>query len=654
MTASRRAARFLAWGLLLLAGCAFAAAPAQTVRIDVDARSTVAREAPRVFGFGGNIWLVPDVFDAGIAERILAMRPSGITRVSLGDTLLEPAADLQDLRRRLDDFPLNEFLRRYKAGGGRVLVILDGTPPWLSSSRDKAKVKGPDQPLFRMSPPVDYRAWSDVVEAVVRHFNGKLRLDAYYEAWNEPNYYYHGSTEQFMRQYYHSVLGARRADPRALVGGPGVSEFLGASTALAPSNDADKVAIATAALEQRFLWRQFLQRAAATPVPELGLERLPVDFFSWHAFYFDPARYYGIVVPVVRDALAQAGYPASTPLINSEWNIAPVPPYPEGDLNATHVGAAYAAASLIAMNEAGVDGQAFQMYVDPGGKGYYGGMFFVSGLARATFHAFALFSRMRGRQVRATSTDPWVKATAFVDGDTTYVLVASYVPTAKMATDTQALADFLANREFGQSIVRGKLVGAMVEGRLPEAQARRAREIEKDTLGRAQATARRAAERAREISLEVAIGGMRGTPRHATRFLVDSRHGNVFPEVAAALRELESRTATAGGGEAQFLRALESAGLPAEASRDLVRGLRGGEPADRALSRLPAEKREGAARALLQARAELANRHRLALAEVESGMPAARVGQTRLDWPASGPLTVLAEANSVQLFVVGP
>ncbi|MGE5097764.1 MAG: GH39 family glycosyl hydrolase [Betaproteobacteria bacterium] len=650
---ARRVAAMLALAAAFAGAWMTAAAAGPPVRIEVDARATVAPAPPRVFGFSGNIWGVPQVFDAGVSDRILAQGRLGITRVSLGDSIIEPSTDLQDIRRRLEAFPLNDFLRRYKAAGGRVLLILDGTPRWLSSNRDTTKVKGPDQPRFRVSPPTDLRAWSDVVEALVRHFNGKLGLDAYYEAWNEPNFYYYGTADQFMRQYYHSVLGARRADPHALIGGAGISEFLGGGTAAETrANEAEKVRIATLALEQRFFWREFLERAAKTPVPELRLARLPVDFFSWHAFYFDPARYYGIVVPYVRDALAKAGYPASTPLINTEWNIAPVPPYPEGDLNATHVDAAYAAASLIAMNEAGVDGQAFQMYVDPGGEGYYGGMFFVTGVARATFHAFTLFAKLRGRQVRATTSDPWVKATAFVDGPTTYVLVASYVPTPKMIAETQSIADFLENAEFARDVVRGGTVKSLLAGRgLPEAQARRAREIEERKRERIQAAVGEASHRGRDLTLEIALSGA-GTPRSVTRLRIDSRHGNVFPEIGKVHRDLQARGAPDGGQEAHYSRALESAGLGQDESRAVLRALRAGPQGERALSSLPAAKREAVARALRDARQQLANRHRAALAEVEASTPSAHVDETSLEWPASGSMRVEIESQSVQLFVV--
>ena len=145
---------------------------------------------------------------------------------------------------------------------------------------------------------------------------------------------------------------------------------------------------------------------------------------TWHGFYRDPTTHYRLVVPLVRRRLAEAGLPV-VPLFVDEWNIAATPPYPEGDLNGGPVGAAFVAASLIAMGEAGLDGQTFQMVVDPGGEGYSGGTFTPSGVPRPNFETFRLFSRLAGTRCSATSGHDHVRVAAFDDGKTLRVLVSS-------------------------------------------------------------------------------------------------------------------------------------------------------------------------------------------------------------------------------------
>src|SRR5262249_5321601 len=139
-------------------------ATAQEVKVEVIAGESGADRVPRIFGYGGNIWWIPEVFGAGVAQRILAMDHLGITRISLGDQFLTAAANLEDLQRRLDNSPRNEFLHRYAKAGGRVLFILDGVPRWVSSNKSDRIFPNPDQKVYRMSPPEDFNGWSRVVE----------------------------------------------------------------------------------------------------------------------------------------------------------------------------------------------------------------------------------------------------------------------------------------------------------------------------------------------------------------------------------------------------------------------------------------------------------------------------------------------------------
>lgn len=255
-----------------------ASTPSVKVKMSVDTHG--AKSPPSVLGYSGNVWYIPNAFEAGVADKILGMNRLSIARISLGNQIFADATSFDDLEKRLNNYPLDEFLRRFSAAGGRVLFILEGTPRWLSSEKSTKKISGPDVEAFRMSPPQDYREWSRVVEAIVRHFNGKLGLNAYYECWNEPNYYYRGTPDEFFKQYYYSVLGARKADSHALIGGPSVSEILTVGTAgTKQDTPQDKLQLLTRFLEQQYFFKQFLDFSSRTPIPELGLKRLPVDFF---------------------------------------------------------------------------------------------------------------------------------------------------------------------------------------------------------------------------------------------------------------------------------------------------------------------------------------------------------------------------------------
>jgi hypothetical protein len=646
----RRWPRALLWCLFVT--LASAATAAERVRLQVDAGRSGGAAVPRVFGFSGNIWWTPEAFGVGLDERILAMPRLGLLRLSLGDQVLQQATSFEDLERRLAALPLNDFLRRHHAAGGRILVGLDGMPRYASANKSTELRKGPNLPMFRGSPPADFAEWSRIVEAVVRHFNGKLKLDAYYEAWNEPNFYYSGTNAQFMRQYTATVLGARRADARALVGGPCVSEIVVATTGgESTQQQADKLRITEQMLDHRYLFRQFLEHAARTPLPELGLARLPVDFFTWHAYYADPTRYYELVVPYLRKAFTEHGLRADTPMFVTEWNIAPDLPYPEGDLNATEVGAAYAATSLMAMHEAGVDAQTYQMYVDPGVPGHYGGMFTNWGLPRASFQVFRLFTMLRGKQAPVRSDDRWVKAVAFADGDTLTLLVSSLVPTPKMLRNDEATLKNLPNAAFTRGLVRDGLVEQVARGApLPAAAARQAREIDTQAEQRVQDDTRRAAGRRLGLTLEIDLSGF-GAPRQATRYLVDNSHANLHPQLGKANRELEAQNKRTAPSAHRLRDALRAAGVSHGAADELLAALDRGRSFDDAEGLLPQAQRAPARRALEQTVRSAVTQRQDLLRAIEN-WPGVGLREEPVDWPARGPMTLDIEGNSVLLFVL--
>lgn len=626
---------------------------AQTVKIEVSARSTVADGVPRVLRYSGNIWWIPKVFAVGVAEKILAMTPPGMARISLGDQVLQHAESLDDLRRRLERYPLNDFLREYTKAGGKVLFILDGVPRWLSSDKSTRQLESPTQPIFRMSPPANYHDWSRVVEVIVRHFNRRLGLKAYYESWNEPNWYYLGTNEQYFRQYYYTVLGARRADPKAIVGGPGISEFIGTMTRkLGAISDSEKGVAIRRYLRQEYLFTQFLNYAGRTPIPELGLKKLPVDFFSWHSFYIDPTSYYELVVPVIRDALVDAGYPRSTFIINTEWNIAAVPPYPEGDLNANEVGAAFVATSLLAMLETGVDGQIFQMYVDPGVEGYHGGTLTNSGIPRANHNAFRLFSLVNGRQLRTRTSDPWVRSAAFSDGRRVYLLLSTFVPTPKMAEETLRLQTALQTTDFSKSLADAGLDRALSLGqKLPESFLRKGREIEALYKKIGQQMQTKATAWKNGVDLEVELSGFKRPAGPITRYLVDASHSNIYKDLAKAERLLVEQVSRQGTEiNRRLVDRLRKRGISDADVRKIDVELKKGKSLEEAAAILSREKRKAGWEAVEQAVREVRQAYARVTAEIEN-WESARLYKESLAWPSSGNLRIRAQPYAVQLLV---
>ena len=108
--------------------------------------------------------------------------------------------------------------------------------------------------------------------------------------------------------YRFSVLGARRADPEDKIGGPAVAGWEEKGT--------------RSAGEHPFLYN-FIRFAAETGIPELGLDRLPLDFIVWHQFDTDgrgEPLLFEKPVGEIRRWLEEFGYDPATELGISAWN----------------------------------------------------------------------------------------------------------------------------------------------------------------------------------------------------------------------------------------------------------------------------------------------------------------------------------------------
>ena len=72
-------------------------------------------------------------------------------------------------------------------------------------------------------PPKDYKKWGELVYQWVKHSverYGKKEVESWYwEVWNEPNYYWNGTHEEFFKLYDYAADGLKRALPTAKIGG---------------------------------------------------------------------------------------------------------------------------------------------------------------------------------------------------------------------------------------------------------------------------------------------------------------------------------------------------------------------------------------------------------------------------------------------------
>ncbi len=76
-------------------------------------------------------------------------------------------------------------------------------------------------------PPKDYNKWAELVYQWVKHSierYGKKEVESWYwELWNEPDYYWKGTRQEFFKLYDYSADAVKRALPTARIGGTDVT-----------------------------------------------------------------------------------------------------------------------------------------------------------------------------------------------------------------------------------------------------------------------------------------------------------------------------------------------------------------------------------------------------------------------------------------------
>jgi xylan 1,4-beta-xylosidase len=194
------------------------------------------------------------------------------------------------------------------------------------------------EPLFRIgrsggaaaNPPLDLDKYAQIARHIVLHYNqgwakGFRHAIRYWEIGNEPDSKSHwtGSPEEYYALYAKTAAAIQSADSAALVGGP-----------------ANPAPLLAGAYREKFL-------------SYLRLNRLSLDFFSWHFFAVDSNDPYTFVTVAreLRRILDASGF-GSTKNVLDEWNADPA----ERDMSRA-ARAAFTASALIYMLGGPIDAQ---------------------------------------------------------------------------------------------------------------------------------------------------------------------------------------------------------------------------------------------------------------------------------------------------------
>jgi len=236
---------------------------------------------------------------------------------------------------------------------------------------------GGAEPLFRLGrsagagadPPADPDKWALIVKHVVLHYNagwgrGFRYGIRYWEIWNAPDskQFWSGSPADYYRLYERTAQAIQAADPAALVGGPALSKPLIAGD-----------------YREKFI--DFVR-----------LNRLPLDFFSWHFYAVDSNDPYVFVTIArqLRIILDARGFGSAKNVLD-EWNADPA----EQELSSA-ARAAFAASSLIYLLGGPVDAQSYRRAIAPVGA--------TGGAADAVGSALGAFGALKSTPVLIRTT----------------------------------------------------------------------------------------------------------------------------------------------------------------------------------------------------------------------------------------------------------
>lgn len=476
-----------------------------------------------------------------------AVRSHGMV-VESTQLLLGPSTSLADYQTRLAQSGLATVAALTAQAGAQFLLQVHGMPRWISSSSVISMPPGCEEewPTYQtVAPdPAKWAEWEAAIEATVRFFNVTHGLDnVWYQFWEEPDgpCFWTDTQASFLETWRHFVIGARRADPDARVGGP---EPAGGPDSIKPG----------ASLP---VMQDFIEFSAA--------QGIQPDFISYHLFGSAPEQNRRANRRVL-ELLSANGFPP-LPIIVGSWNPLdacwepnnqrddpswPSPPSPLGCWQTdTEMGASYSLAFMAHLAAGGVAGYQAMYQLDDadwGGTEEFPHDWGLRtnknkrGLRKAIYHAQTIVGRLPRSlvavsAVHANDADehfPHVYALAGVEGDRLGVLLWSYVTSpGRQAVEVlrdmgYGPADFA--RWGGQPAIAAFLGGAIPVTALTSVPAEQA------DLLRMQAVFNRQRALVTETNrIALAVDGFASPGGYRVkRWLIDATHNNAYATYVAS------------------------------------------------------------------------------------------------------------------------
>lgn len=404
----------------------------------VTVSTAVPAPMPKIFRTG--VFTFAPVIPVYVKDLLLKELKPGVVEIDIGQIALQDATDSADVLYRLG--VMLPQLREIHAAGGEIVIAITRIPLWLSSNpRALETVEGDVVKKANVSPPKSAEAWARLVADIARFFQRELKFSPRYKiGWEPDQGSWQGTEQEFFAFYRDSVRGIRAGDPAALIGGPSVS-------ALYNSRDnADTPML-----------QRFIQYCGRTPMPELGLRRVPIDFLIWHQFNSNFLTSWDIAAKQTRQWLKESGYAENTELFIGEWSSWSEWPNPKSMEHDQPSLAAYVISTLHAMDRAGIERASFTSLLEQReeeGHQFIGSFGMVTNqyLKKPVYWAFKSLAMLGDKRLPARSDNPMVVPIAGTSGpDEVSVVIAN-----------QTLSDSILTRSVLEGLLgKGYSVGQL-------------------------------------------------------------------------------------------------------------------------------------------------------------------------------------------------
>ena len=389
--------------LVLLSGYETHAASPIQVKISIDTSRTLGPIDFTRYALGqGGLSEQPMIGDH--VDQIRQLHPQTI------NFFVQEYFDLYPAHRQYHWETLDKAIEAVLATGAKPIMNLCFKPKVLYPKIDDQIVD-----------PTDYSEWEELIFQLVRHCNQDRKFGIeYWLVANEGDIgepggvpYKFPTFQSYFLYYQHTVSAIRRADPKAMVGGP------------APAN--------------------YKSSFIDALIDSAGRGEAPLDFLCFHTYSNDPEEF-GKLIDSMKAKLAKQFKLSNTETMIDQWNMSlgnPIMnPYfqPAFVLETTLVfyKKGLTRSSYYHIRDYFVDPAVFSRFLSELGTAFmarwwnempqYDGLYDNQGRMRPSYYSFKLLSLIKGQELPVTGTSPEIKALAARGGSWVNVVLWNFPP----------------------------------------------------------------------------------------------------------------------------------------------------------------------------------------------------------------------------------